>query len=66
MEVDATGEATSGEYPAFKQKGAIDLKSYGVGEYEVPVQITLPDGYTSLDTVKVKLKLVKAAEITTG
>ena len=29
MEVDATGEATSGEYPAFKQKGAIDLKSYG-------------------------------------
>ena len=45
---------------------SIDLKSYGVGEYEVPVQITLPDGYTSLDTVKVKLKLVKAAEITTG
>ena len=44
---------------------SIDLKSYGVGEYEVPVQITLPDGYTSLDTVKVKLKLVKAAEITT-
>lgn len=29
MEVDATGEATSGEYPAFKQKGAVDLKSYG-------------------------------------
>ena len=45
---------------------SIDLKSYSVGEYEVPVQITLPDGYTSLDTVKVKLKLVKAAEITTG
>lgn len=29
MEVDATEEPTSGEYPAFKQKGAIDLKSWG-------------------------------------
>ncbi len=29
MEVDETVEATSGEYPAFKQMGAVDLKSWG-------------------------------------
>lgn len=29
MEVDATEEAQEGAYPAFKQKGAIDLKSWG-------------------------------------
>lgn len=29
MEVDATEDPIDGEYPAFKQKGAIDLKSWG-------------------------------------
>ena len=29
MEVDATEEATEGTYKAFKQKAAIDLKSWG-------------------------------------
>lgn len=29
MEVDVTEEAKSGEYKAFKQKGAVDLKSWG-------------------------------------
>ena len=42
----------------------IDLNSYKEGEYEVPVMVTLPEGYTSLEEVNVKLKLVKAAEVT--
>ena len=29
MEVDATEEVKEGAYPAFKQNGAIDLKSWG-------------------------------------
>ena len=43
---------------------SIDLNSYKEGEYEVPVMVTLPEGYTSLEEVNVKLKLVKAAEVT--
>lgn len=47
-------------------KLSIDLKSYSEGEHEVPVKIEVPSGYQVVDgdSVKVKLKIVKAAEST--
>lgn len=49
-------------------KLSIDLKSYTEGEYEVPVKVEVPSGYEVVDgdNVKVKLKIVKAAESTTS
>lgn len=40
----------------------IDLSEYQQGEYEVPVEVTLPSGYALVEEIKVKVKLVQAAE----
>lgn len=35
----------------------IDVKNYKEGEYEVPVSVSLPEGYELVDSVSVKVKL---------
>lgn len=40
----------------------INLKEYKEGTYEVPAAVTLPKGYTLVDEIKVKVKLVPSAE----
>lgn len=40
----------------------IDLSEYQQGEYEVPVEVSLPSGYALVEEIKVKVKLVQAAE----
>ena len=47
---------------------SIDLNGMGVGDYEVPVKITLPDGYELVDSVKttIHIKEKAVANKTTG
>lgn len=40
----------------------VDLKDVKAGEYELPVTVTLPSGYELVENMKVKVKLVEAAE----
>lgn len=41
---------------------SVDLQNYKEGESEVPVQVTLPDGYEQVDEITVSVRLVQAAE----
>lgn len=43
-------------------KGQLDLKEYKEGEYEIPVEVNLPNGCQLVEEISVKVKLVKAAE----
>ena len=47
---------------------SVDLNGMGVGDYEVPVKITLPDGYELVDSVKttIHIKEKAVANKTTG
>lgn len=47
---------------------SVDLSNMGVGDYEVPVKITLPDGYELVDSVKttIHIKEKAVANKTTG
>lgn len=51
-----------------KIEASIDLTGMGVGDYEVPVKITLPDGYELVDSVKttIHIKEKAVANKTTG
>ena len=40
---------------------AVDLNGMGVGDYEVPVKITLPDGYELVDSVKTTIHIKEKA-----
>lgn len=40
----------------------IDLADYGEGAYEIPLKVTLPDGYELVSPVKAKVKLVPSIE----
>lgn len=44
----------------------IDLKDYKPGAYEIPVTVTLPGGFELVEEIKVKVKLVPAAETDVG
>lgn len=43
-------------------EGKLDLKEYKAGEYEIPVEVDLPNGCQLVEEISVKVKLVKAAE----
>ena len=43
-------------------KLSVNLQNYKEGEWEVPVQVSLPDGYEQVDNITVAVRLVKAAE----
>ena len=40
---------------------SVDLNGMGVGDYEVPVKITLPDGYELVDSVKTTIHIKEKA-----
>lgn len=43
-------------------KLSVNLQNYKEGEWDVPVQVTLPDGYEQVEDITVSVRLVKAAE----
>ena len=43
-------------------KLSVNLQNYKEGEWEVPVQVSLPGGYEQVDNITVAVRLVKAAE----
>lgn len=45
-------------------KASIDLKGKEAGSYQLPVEITLPEGYSLVNTVSTDVKLSEPAEVT--
>ena len=46
-------------------EASIDLTGKEAGSYQIPVEITLPEGYSLVSTVNADVKLSETTEVTT-
>ena len=68
-DVELKVQAEDGDLSDFKLKSvsaSLSMDDWEEGSYEVPIKISLPDGYTLLEDVTAEIKVSKVSNVDTG